>query len=82
MKPGATLSPVASITRSASDSRSLPIAVMIPSLMPTSARTRGLRCPSNTVPFLIRIENSDIAVDQFLPPETHFGIPRHQHRAR
>src|SRR5512145_1829759 len=50
MKPGATIMPDASSTRSASEARTAPISAIFPSLIPTSARTRGIRRPSTTIP--------------------------------
>ncbi|NJO35135.1 MAG: tetratricopeptide repeat protein [Rhodospirillales bacterium] len=53
MKPGATTCPSASIT-SLAPSRILPIVATFPSIIPTSARIRGIPEPSITVPFLMR----------------------------
>src|SRR5262245_14587777 len=58
MKPGATIMPEASRTRSASEARTLPISAILPSLMPTSARTRGMRRPSTTIPPRMAMSNS------------------------
>src|SRR5229473_6483253 len=52
MNPGATISPVASITRAADPVR-LPIAVIRPPLIPMSPLKAGIRVPSTMVPFLI-----------------------------
>jgi hypothetical protein len=51
MKPGATTSPSASISRTASPGLILPMRVITPSLMPTSPLYRGLRAPSTIMPF-------------------------------
>src|SRR5216684_1926189 len=52
MKPGATISPLASITRAAEPVR-LPMAVIRPPLIPMSPLKAGIREPSTIVPFFI-----------------------------
>ena len=58
LKPGATMSPQASITSSASPAPIWPISTMRPSLMPMSAENRGLPEPSTTVPPRITVSSA------------------------
>ena len=50
MKPGATMSPVASIVSGALSRGRMPMAAIRPSLIATSARRRGAPDPSISVP--------------------------------
>ena len=54
MKPGATVSPVASMTRVAAASPRRPMSTIRPPRMPMSAASHGLPLPSRTRPFRIR----------------------------
>src|SRR5512137_3193124 len=58
MKPGATIRPLASITRAASPARPGPTAAMRSPSTATSAARAGAPLPSTTVPFRIRSDQA------------------------
>jgi hypothetical protein len=60
MKPGATTSPEASITRAASALARLPTASILPRDTPTSAGNRARPEPSTTVPPRISVSNANV----------------------
>ena len=57
MKPGATISPAASMTFVAGRPFRFPISVIFPPVMPTSAMRQGLPVPSTSLPPRMRTSN-------------------------
>src|SRR5512136_2040865 len=66
MKPGATIRPLASITRAASPVRSGPTAAMRSPSSATSAARAGAPLPSTRVPFRIRSDQAMALLGGFL----------------
>src|SRR6185503_1872933 len=84
MNPGATISPLASITRAASPARPGPTAAMRSPSTATSAARAGAPLPSTTVPFRIRSDQAMALLGNFrdlhrLHLVAHLDLVHHLH---
>src|SRR5579883_3366814 len=66
MKPGATIMPEASSTRAASFASRRPTRAILPSLMPTSPRKRGILEPSTIIPPFMMVSKAGIGCSPLL----------------